>query len=214
MVSLHNRVGFVESVKRTPRRGFRLRLQTEHRPLARQAVELPYQSLPQSLGYNLGAGVNLERMAEASREAASAMSDIVWSIHPNQDKVGDLAQRMRRYAADLLESRGIEFDLVTPSAGALATLRLETRRDVMLIFKEAIHNAARHSGCTHVRAELLLQQAHLHISVEDNGRGGATPSMDGRGLRSMEARAQRLGGRFQIRSRAPSGTIVSVALPA
>ncbi len=156
----------------------------------------------------------LERMAEASREAVSAMSDIVWSIHPNQDKVGDLAQRMRRYAADLLESRGIEFDLVTPSAGALATLRLETRRDVMLIFKEAIHNAARHSGCTHVRAELLLQQAHLHISVEDNGRGGATPSMDGRGLRSMEARAQRLGGRFQIRSRAPSGTIVSVALPA
>lgn len=156
----------------------------------------------------------IERMAEMSRDAATAMSDIVWSIQPNQDSVGDLVQRMRRFASDLLESRDIEFNFLAPQADSLERLRLETRRDVMLIFKEAIHNAARHSCCTHVRAELTLHEGRLHLTVEDNGRGGATASRDGRGLRTMEARAQRLGGRFQIKGRTPCGTVVLVELPA
>ena len=100
----------------------------------------------------------IERMAETSRDAVTAMADIVWSIHPQKDKLGDLAQRMRRFAADLLSARGIEFDFDAPSSDSLEKVALEARRDLMLIFKEAIHNASRHSACTRVKAELAIRE--------------------------------------------------------
>jgi len=52
---------------------------------------------------------HLERIAEIARELVDSMSDIVWAINPRRDRVGDLTQRMRRYAGDVCSARQIEF---------------------------------------------------------------------------------------------------------
>lgn len=49
----------------------------------------------------------------------------------------------------------------------------EVRRDILLIFKESVHNAAKHSGCSRVAAELSVQGGDLVLRVQDNGRGFA-----------------------------------------
>lgn len=142
----------------------------------------------------------IERMASASREAVAAMGDIVWSIHPRNDRLSDLVQRMRGFASDVLSARDIHLDFLVPPAEAALALPLEMRRDLLLIFKESVNNAARHSGCGRVRVELRIMGKNLLMTVEDNGCG-FDPSEENRGygLRTIQARARKLGGSCEVR---------------
>jgi signal transduction histidine kinase len=161
-------------------------------------------------GNNPGAADLIDQMASTSREAVSAMGDIVWSIHPHKDKMDDLVQRMRRFASDLLEGQGIAFHLEAPSEGAPQVIPPEVRRDVMLLFKESIHNASRHARCSSVRAEVLFQNGQLHLRVQDDGCG-INPQDHGRGhgLQTMRARTERVGGKFEVTSGVDAGTLIS-----
>ena len=68
-------------------------------------------------------------------------------------------------------------------------LSVDTRRDVYLIFKEAINNAARHSGCSRVHVSFHSDGTGLVLSVVDDGAGFDTESEDqGNGLASMVSR--------------------------
>jgi streptogramin lyase len=57
---------------------------------------------------------HLSHIARLSRELIDSMSDIVWSINPERDRLADLTHHMRHFAADLLSARNIEFDFRGP----------------------------------------------------------------------------------------------------
>lgn len=160
----------------------------------------------------------IDRMSAASREAVAAMSDIVWSIHPSHDRASDLAQRMRSFASDLLSARDIDFDFRLSEGGLPAALEPEVRRDLLLVFKESVHNAARHAACTEVRAELNVDGRQAVLTVEDDGGGiavnGQGSGGSGHGLFNMRARAEKAGGSLAVEPRAgASGTRVTCRLP-
>jgi signal transduction histidine kinase len=58
-----------------------------------------------------------------------------------------------------------------PNAKESLRLGVDVRRDLLLIFKEAVNNAARHSHCTRVNIDLLVQPAKLLLEIVDNGAG-------------------------------------------
>ena len=138
------------------------------------------------------------------------MSDIVWAIDPKHDRLFDLAARMRRFAADMLVTRQIAFQS-RPSTSCM-TLRRDTdqRRQIFLVFKEAVHNAVRHSGCTEIRVVFWTGRTYfvvLHVS--DNGKGfDADAAADGHGLSSMRARTRAIGGRLKVTSEPAHGTTI------
>ncbi len=159
----------------------------------------------------------LERIAGISRTLVDSMSDIVWSINPAADRIADLLYRMRRFASDVFAAGSVQFRLTVPEAGIEETLDAEVRRQAYLVFKESVNNAVRHSGCTRVEIRLALEKDRLILSVRDNGSGfdpvAGGEGRGGHGLDSMRARAERLGGRFQVESRPGKGTSVTLALP-
>ncbi len=158
----------------------------------------------------------LTRIADLSRELVDSMSDIVWAINPKRDHLGDLAQRMRRFASDVLTGASIEVAFHAPPERADASLHSDVRREVFLVFKESINNIARHSRCGHVDVVLGLQGSHLVMRVRDNGQGfRADQSGDpqGHGLASMAERARRLGGHLEITSEPGRGTTVTLTVP-
>ncbi|MDX1979583.1 MAG: two-component regulator propeller domain-containing protein [Bryobacteraceae bacterium] len=166
-------------------------------------------------GANPGVSELIERMAGASRDAVSAMGDIVWSIHPRNDRLSRLAQRMRSFASDVLSARDIDFDFDTPDTGSEPAISLEARRDLLLIFKESVTNAARHSGCARVRASLRQEGREVRLIVEDDGKGFDTGrESNGHGLGTMRARVEKLGGRCEVRSGNGAGTRIAVSIPA
>lgn len=161
----------------------------------------------------------LERVASLARELVDSMGDIVWSIRAEPHGMDSLIRRMREFALDLLASQGIDFELRTPQAAAGVPLSLQARRELFLMFKECIHNSARHSRCTAVVAELRVAGRELELTVEDNGIGLASAekapdSAGGMGIPSIRRRAESLGGRVQFTSKPGAGCCVAIHLPA
>ena len=93
--------------------------------------------------------------------------------------------------------------------GAQSRFGNETRRQVFLIFKESVNNAARHSGCAQASVNLTVTSGTLAFSVSDDGKGFDADRVEaGEGLLSMRQRAKKIGSELTISSSAGIGTTV------
>ena len=163
---------------------------------------------------NTGINQPLSSIAQISRESVASMSDIVWAINPKRDSLLDLIQRMRRFAGEIFAARKIEFEFRAPETEQDLKLGANVRRDLFLIFKEALNNAARHSDCDRVDIDLSLDRSSLLLKVSDNGRGfDVSEPREGEGLVSMRRRAVGLGGELGVRSLAGEGTEIMLKIP-
>lgn len=87
-------------------------------------------------------------------------------------------------------------------------------RDLFLIFKEAVNNAARHSDCAKVVIDFQVKGAWFVLKVSDDGRGiNSATANDGQGLLSMHRRAKNLGGELSLQSEPGHGTEVILKVP-
>jgi len=157
----------------------------------------------------------LSSIADISRESIASMSDIVWAINPQRDRLLDLVRRMRQHAEQLFTARGVKLNFQAPGEEEDVKLRSDTRRDLFLIFKEAINNIARHAECSEVTIAFQLRGDRLVLDVSDNGVGFDPAAIsDGLGLTNMRRRAERLGGTCEIRVGPESRTTVHAVVPA
>ena len=157
---------------------------------------------------------SLEKIAGVSGDLVDSMSDIVWAINPRRDRLSDLTQRMRWFASDLLSSRDIAFEFLSPDSEDDIHLDAEVRRQIYLVFKEALNNLVKHSGSQSARIQLQRETDRIVLRVADHGRGFdlATPA-GGHGLASMRERSRAVGGRFDISSRPGAGTELTLEVP-
>ena len=166
----------------------------------------------------------LAKISEVSNELVGTMSDIVWSINPAKDHLRDLTQRMRRFASDVLSERGTAVKFAVPASADEISLNSNVRREVFLVFKEAINNIAKHSNARTVDVKLDVTSTDVTLEVRDDGDGFTVepPSFEdaftaqgrsGNGLASMRRRAAEMGGVFEIRSAPGQGTSIRLQLP-
>ncbi|MBA4182682.1 MAG: hypothetical protein H0X49_01540 [Acidobacteria bacterium] len=156
-----------------------------------------------------GNGNLLTSIADIARESVASMNDIVWAISPDHDSLLDLTRRMRRHAEEVFALRDVDLEFNAPTADADLKLSVGVRRDVLLIFKEAVNNAAKYSDCSRVEIDFCVDNTILFLQIKDNGKGFEIDSEnDGQGLRSMTRRARALGGNLRIDSRVEEGTVI------
>ncbi len=92
------------------------------------------------------------------------------------------------------------------------------RDEAYRIGREALTNAFRHSQGNKIEVELEYAPKHLKVLVRDNG-AGIDPNVvqsgrDGHwGLTGMRERAESIGGRLKVWSRANAGTEVELFIP-
>jgi signal transduction histidine kinase/streptogramin lyase len=154
----------------------------------------------------------ISRVAEISRELLESMGDLLWSLDPRPDSLGDLTGRMRAFANDMLAGARIELDF--RSTGPLEKQKIdpEERRQIYLIFREAIHNVLRHARCNRVAVEISCADGRLVLSIRDDGVGfDAAAQTEGRGIESMHRRAENLRGRLEWKR--DQGTNVILTIP-
>ncbi|HEX5474628.1 MAG TPA: two-component regulator propeller domain-containing protein [Vicinamibacterales bacterium] len=154
----------------------------------------------------------LATIARIARDSVAAMSDIVWAVNPSHDRLTDLVRRMRLQAEELFAGRDVALSFRAPEDTDPA-LGADVRRDLFLVFKEAVHNAARHARCRRVQVTLTRRRRTLSLEIRDDGIGFEEPRAEGEGLTTMRTRAQRLGGTCDVLSRPGQGTIVRVRVP-
>lgn len=155
---------------------------------------------------------HLERIGYSARAMVSDLRDIVWAIDPDGDRLQNVVSRMKDVAADLLYGIHVDF-IQSPNAESTWKVGMAARRDLLLIYKELLHNIARHARATVVSIHLHVRGEHVVLEITDDGRGFDPAEVrSGTGLKSMRERAARIGARLEFAPAPRGGTRVRVTL--
>ncbi|GEM_PF-1656139 len=148
------------------------------------------------------------------REALDASLTDLRFIIDSLDEVGSdplIALGMfRQRVQPQITRAGLQASFNTNTLPEGLTLPPETLLQCFRILQEAIQNTLKHALASRVTIAASCFQSELHVSVRDDGIGGAK-AQGGRGLRNMAARAQQIGARLVITSDS-GGTCVSLTL--
>jgi signal transduction histidine kinase/streptogramin lyase len=157
-----------------------------------------------------------ERVAAVAREAMRTMDELVWTMNARNDTAERFAEYAAEFAEEHLSLAGIRFRLQFQAELDGWHVGADTRRDLFLAFKEAIHNVVKHAQASEVRISLRVEGAMLTLEIVDNGRGlpAALSGGTGNGLHNMRERMQAAGGRFAAEAAAGGGTRIVLAAPA
>lgn len=156
----------------------------------------------------------IEKIINSSQRMMESMSDIVWAIHSRNDAWVGLISRMKETASERLGMTGIRFTINHDGAIENIRFNMEARRNILLLFKEALHNAAKYSDAGSITSELRIEGDMLILTVNDDGKGfNPDEAIKGNGLESMKVRSQELKGTFKIESTPGKGTRITFQLP-
>jgi signal transduction histidine kinase len=142
----------------------------------------------------------------------------------------ELRNVVRGIAPTILADRGLDAALSSvvqraENLGVPATLDIhlprrlpeETESVAYFVVAEALTNVAKHAQATQAVVTVRLDETtdQLHVSVFDNGRGGAaiTSSEEATGLRGLEERVRAARGAFTVSSPTTGPTIITAVLP-
>jgi len=160
------------------------------------------------------AGIHLKKIATHSARMMENMSDIVWSINPANDSLEQMIAKMKEFAAEILEPKEIEFTFdVDPSVTPLK-LDVEKRKNMFLIFKEVVNNAAKYSEAANLAVHVGRENGTLMLAVRDDGRGFEIGKVgQGNGLKNMADRARSMNAHLTQTSEPGKGSSLSLQVP-
>ncbi len=146
-----------------------------------------------------------------------AMDDIVWSINPVNDNMAKVLARMKEVAGTVLEPIHVEYHFQVDDDIENIQFPMESRREIFLIFKEALNNIVKYSDCKNVVIILQKQGKYFKLTIEDDGKGfdseTRTPLTRGNGLKNMKKRAENIKSSISIDSEPGQGTRISLSMP-
>ncbi len=168
-----------------------------------------------SLLHNVRSGHADSRSLEQSvQDALQEMRVAVDALQPRDGDLGAVLGSLRYRLDKTIVSTGVQLSWEVDELPKVEALEPWAVLSIQRIALEAITNAVRHSGAKRLRFAARRSNDHVEILIEDDGRGfDAANTPAGHGLRSMRARAARLGGRIDIVSAPGSGTSVRLVLP-
>lgn len=151
----------------------------------------------------------LQKIKDYSGNMMESMSDIIWAINPVNDSLEKVLIKMKEFAAEMLEPAGMNYYFDTLDFSKQAALNLEERKDLYLVFKEAINNIVKYSKASEVNIVLRFDKEELSLTITDNGIGFDTGHISsGNGITNMKSRAQAMGAAFRIESIPETGTSI------
>lgn len=160
----------------------------------------------------------LERVQEGLRVARGTMGSLdaaVWAVNPSNDTWSELVGYLGQMVVEFCGNAGLRPVLELPEQQGERTLGAEWRHHVVLIAKEAVNNAIKHSDGTEVRLRVAVANGGMELEISDNGKGlpWQVPGGNGNGLTNLASRARAMGGRLEIQGREGRGTTVSAFIP-
>ncbi|ULT43196.1 hypothetical protein KRR40_06825 [Niabella defluvii] len=111
--------------------------------LSNMALQQPSLDEAKSKAYMNTISLSTSQMMEA-------MDDIVWSINPVNDNIAKIVARMKETAGAILEPKQIDYHFYVNPAVADLHLSMDARREIFLIFKEAINNIVKYARASRV----------------------------------------------------------------
>lgn len=213
--------------------GYRLRMQQVHERfsavleersrLAREMHDTLIQgctgvsaALEAALGLKNSTQEMKQDLLEHARDQLRATIDesrrAVWNLRQKPASEGGFGLRVAETAQHIGKQAGVLVECGT--SGTLVDVDPEREHHLLLVVREALHNAVRHGRPQCIRVQLEFENRKLHISIADDGCGFEPKSEDGHyGLLGMRERVKYLGGNFRLNSSPGQGTRIEITVP-
>lgn len=171
-------------------------------------------------GKELSRQHNLE-VASCARETIQAFDEILWSVNPKNDTLPSLCHYICRRVEEMLAPAGITYRFYLQEPMPDLPLPPNSRHQILLAVKEALHNILKHAKAHNVLVSCELEaQSRLRIEIKDDGCGFDPHSIvrepnqrRGMGLDDMNHRLTILGGTCHMDSTVGMGTRITFDLP-
>lgn len=155
----------------------------------------------------------LEKIAHNSTESATLINDTIWALNPTYDSFDKLLERIKSFASGVFSTNDIAFLMENNLEKPDFELSIEQRRNLYLILKEAVNNAAKHAKAQKVFLRINPTDNGIQINVEDDGVGFDTQAFfEGNGLKNYHVRALENDIKVELKSKAGKGTTVTIEL--
>lgn len=158
-------------------------------------------------------GKELSDIADTSRQLVNNMSEIIWSMRPENNSVGNMLSYLRERLNKQLEYSGIDYSISFPDDISEVIIANEVRRNILLVTREIVNNAIRHSKAGRIVVVATLKKGRLELEIRDDGVGfDVTGSYRGSGLKNIRERIRGLGGELEITSAPGTGSTFRLAV--
>ncbi len=163
---------------------------------------------------------------------AANVPDVEHAAGETRAAMRDLRTLIVEIAPPNLHAEGIDNalrDLLEPLAAAGVAVSLEAPPDTALspttttllfrVAQEALRNAGKHAGASHVDVRLRNRGDHVRLEIDDDGRGFSAADLEDRrrdghvGLSLLRDLVADAGGSLKVNSRPQRGTRIEVEVP-
>jgi ligand-binding sensor domain-containing protein len=163
----------------------------------------------QSVPANSKAEPFLQRIGDRSRDSIEKMSDIIWSINPENDSLQQMLIRMKNFVNENVEGKDISVHWEESEMISKLKLGMAQRKNFYLLFKEAIINAVKYADARNISVALSVHNKMVSLKIIDDGRGFSFETIrQGNGIKNIKHRALLLNGNASIDSVPGKGTMV------
>ena len=157
-----------------------------------------------------------EKIKSSSKEIIGNLSDIIWAVNPSNDSVQNFIAHLRDYTGRYFEETKCEANLkiqVSSDNVLKIVLNPDTKRNVMMVIKEAYNNVLKHSAASRCEIQVYITESSLHAIIKDNGTGWSEESLkSGNGLLNMKKRATDMKGTINY-TNTTSGVSIDLNVP-
>ena len=155
---------------------------------------------------------DLERMREIADDAYQQVRGTLADL--GLSTISDLASALSQMGQTVGKRANLQFEM--ESNGSERAIPASTRRQIILIFREAMNNVEKHALASLFRMCMVWGTNDLTISMSDNGKGFdpyQTTPLGHYGLIIMQERAAEISGRLNWRSSGENGTTTTLWVP-
>ncbi len=165
---------------------------------------------------NQNGGGNQKELIDQIQENANTLytgtKDILWALSPQNENLSEIFSYIKNLAIDIFGNTNVElifkdFDLKQNNFD----LPLEFSRNISMIFREILHNILKHADATKITISCSVNGDYFSIEIIDNGKGfDVTNYKQGRGLKNIRSRTERINGAINIISAPGNGTKIKL----
>lgn len=215
-------------------RGRRLAEAFKQKEIERKAAEDERQRIAKDIHDELGSGLSkirflselmhnqkdnseqlnttIHSISDTSKHIIENMKDLVWAMNPENSTLDNLLARIREYSSEYLEEMPIDLEMDIPEDAPHIPISKEVSRNVFMILKEALQNIVKHTNATEV-AISITHTPYFKMDIVDNGQGfDLQKTLNGNGLKNMNARSLAIGADIDFLSTPNKGTAIVLTL--
>ena len=169
---------------------------------------------------SLTEGAESEHLVDHAREQIRSTTEMarrmVWNLRNDEKAQEGFVQTVELIVGSFRKDFNLPVECLV--SGRPIALSEEVEHELRMVMREALYNAARHAQATDVRVAISYRNDAMEVMLSDDGVGFDVERVTGKesdhyGLKGIQERMARIGGRVRIESHTGNGTRITIVLP-